>query len=94
MSKVSVRQPHRLGRQEARDRLAGFSEMLGKYGVKLAWTGDKASVKGLGVSGDVTISDDAVQVDLSLGLMARAAGVDAERLQGSITRRLAEAFAT
>jgi putative polyhydroxyalkanoate system protein len=93
MSKVSVRQPHSVGRQEAKSRLGGFSEMLGKYGVKLNWNGDKAAVQGFGVSGELAVSDDAVQVDLALGMMARAAGVDATRLQASIAKRLAEAFA-
>lgn len=92
MSTVHVRQPHRLDRSAARARLAGFEEMLKKYRVALAWSGDRAEIKGLGVSGDVVVGADAVDVTVKLGMMARAAGVDAERLRGSIARRLQEAY--
>jgi putative polyhydroxyalkanoate system protein len=92
MSKVSVRQSHSVSRSEAKERLASFSEMLTKYGVKLVWSGDKAAVKGMGVSGGVAVDDSAVQVDIKLGMMAKAVGVDPKRLQGSISRRLSEAF--
>ena len=92
MSKISVRQAHALPREDVRDRLSSFSQMLGKYGVKMVWSGDKATVKGMGVSGGVAVSEGDVQVDLKLGMLAKAAGVDASRLQGSIARRLAEAL--
>jgi putative polyhydroxyalkanoate system protein len=93
VSKVQVRQPHTLGKAEARQRLQGFEELLRKYKVSLDWTGDKAAIKGMGVSGDVSISDAAVEVNVVLGMLARAAGVDAGKLQGSIEKRLKEAFA-
>jgi putative polyhydroxyalkanoate system protein len=92
MSKISVRQSHGLAPSDVRERLSGFAEMLSKYGVKMKWSGDKATVKGLGVSGGVAVSDANVQVDLKLGMLAKAAGVDAGRLEGSIARRLAEAL--
>lgn len=93
MSQIHVRQPHSAGRAGARERLQSFESMLAKYKVKLAWKGDKAAIKGLGVSGDVAIDEDAVDVHVSLGMLARAAGIDADRLKGSIARRLQEAFA-
>jgi putative polyhydroxyalkanoate system protein len=92
MSKVSVRQAHSLSKAEAKEKLAGFEEMLKKYRVALEWRGDSAAIKGVGVSGNVAVSDAEVAVDLKLGMLARAAGIDAGRLQGSIARRLAEAY--
>ncbi len=92
MSKVSVRQPHTLGRAAAKAKLASFEEMLAKYKVKLAWNGDSATVQGLGVSGTVDVRDDHVEVGVSLGFLAKAAGVDATKLQSSITKRLLEAL--
>jgi putative polyhydroxyalkanoate system protein len=92
MSKISVRQPHSVGRAQARDKLGGFTEMLSKYGVKLKWAGDQATIKGMGVSGQLAVNDADVQVDLKLGMMARAAGVDPKRLEASIAKRLSSAF--
>lgn len=93
MSHVHVRQPHALSRDAAKAKLASFQELLGKYRVSLTWKGDTATISGLGVSGDVKVSDAAVDVDVKLGMLARAAGVDATKLQGTITKRLHEAFA-
>lgn len=92
MTAIHVRQPHRVDRATARTKLEGFTELLDKYRVKLAWNGDKAKVKGVGVSGDVAIGDDAVDVTLKLGMLAKAAGIDASRLKASIAKRLTAAF--
>lgn len=92
MANVRVTQPHALTRAEARTKLADFEDLLDRYRVKLAWAGDKAAIKGIGVSGDVVIGDDAVDVAVKLGMMAKAAGVDAKRLEASIRKRLAAAF--
>ncbi len=92
MSTIDVRQAHSLGRDEARERLGSLEQMMSKYGVKLEWSGDSAAIKGMAVSGDIHVHDDDVQVMLKLGMMAKAAGVDADRLKGSIERRLKEAF--
>lgn len=93
MSTVSVKQPHRLPLAEARSRLSTFEETLSKYGVKLKWKGDRAEIDGTGVSGDVSVSSTDVSVQIKLGLLARAAGVDAAKLQGSLEKRLAAALA-
>ena len=93
MSTIQVNQAHTLDRADARDRLGSLEEMMDKYGVKLDWDGDNADIKGFGVSGSVSVMDDAVEVVLTLSMMAKAAGVDPERLEGSITRRLVAAFA-
>ncbi len=92
MSTVKVTQPHSLSTAEAKGKLGSFEEMLGKYGVKLAWAGDRAEIKGVGVSGDVKVSADAVQVAVKLGMMAKAVGVDPAKLEKSIEKRLLAAL--
>ena len=92
MSKIKVSQGHTLSRDEARQRLGSFEETLQKYGAKLDWNGDRAEVKGIGVSGDVTVRDENVEISLKLGLIAKAAGVDPVRLQASIEKRLKAAM--
>jgi len=94
MSTIRVVQPHQQDSQTAKQSFGSFEEMMGKYGVKLKWSGAKAAIKGLGVSGDVVISDQAVTVTIKLGMMAKAAGVDATRLEASIRKRLKAAFET
>ena len=92
MSTVEVVQPHKVSLEDAKVRLASFEQQLGKVGAKLEWSGPKAEIKGMGVSGDVTYTPADVKVRVELGWMAKAAGVDPERLKGAIQRRLAEAF--
>lgn len=92
MSSVNVSVPHSLGASEARNRVRGFEDYIGKYGMKAEWSGNKAELKGFGASGNINVSDRAVDVALKLGLAARAAGVDGDRLRGSIQRRLEEAL--
>jgi putative polyhydroxyalkanoate system protein len=93
MSTIQVSQSHDMDREQARAKLGSFEEMMGKYGVKLEWDGDEAVIKGFGVSGDVRVTDGTVEILLKLSMMAKAAGVDPERLKGSVSRRLAAAFA-
>lgn len=93
MATVRVQQSHQLGKEGARSALQSFEEMLAKYRVKLAWSGSKADIKGTGVSGDVNVTDTGVDVRVELGMMARAVGVDATKLEASIRRRLHESLA-
>jgi putative polyhydroxyalkanoate system protein len=92
VSKIQISQRHNLSPEEARERLVEFDQTLQKYGARLDWRGQRATIKGIGVSGVVTIASDEVRVELKLGLIAKAAGVDPKRLQGSIERRLSAAF--
>lgn len=92
MANIRVQQPHQLGQDKAREALGKFEEMLAKYRVKLEWSGSKAKIKGVGVGGDVLVTNSDVTVNVELGMLARAAGVDANKLQSSIARRLQEAL--
>jgi len=92
MSKVVVQQNHSLNPDEAISQIAGFQEMMGKYGVKAKWKGHHADLRGLGVSGTIDVTNTEVVVTLKLGMMAKAAGVDANRLKNSIEKRLGPAL--
>ena len=92
MADVVVTQPHNVSADEARRRIGAFEEMMGKYGVKANWSGSKAKLKGLGVSGGIDIAATAVTVTVKLGMMAKAAGVNPDKLRASITKRLKAAF--
>lgn len=92
MANVQVTQAHAVTPEEARERLGDFGALLAKYRVALQWAGNRAAIKGTGVSGDVTIEPSRVVVSVKLGMLARAAGVDPKRLESSITRRLKAAF--
>jgi len=93
MGTINIRQEHTLSVDEARGRLAAFEEQMSSYGAKLVWDGPKAEVTGLGVSGSAVITETVVELTLKLGMLARAAGVDEERLRSSIARRLVIALA-
>ena len=89
---IKVSQPHSFTVAEAKTKLGSFEEMLGKYGVKLAWKGDRADIKGIGVSGGVAVTDSEVEVTVKLGMMAKAAGVNEGKLTKSIEKRLRNAL--
>lgn len=92
MADVRVTQPHSLSRDDAKQKMGGFEEMMKKYGVDAKWSGSHADLKGTGVKGSIDIADSDVRVELKLGMLAKAAGIDAARLEKSIGRRLKEAF--
>ncbi|MGB5374869.1 MAG: polyhydroxyalkanoic acid system family protein, partial [Polyangiales bacterium] len=73
-------------------KLGGFEDMMKKYGVSAKWSGSHADLKGTGVKGAIDITDSDVRVELKLGMLAKAAGIDPDRLSKSIGRRLKEAF--
>jgi len=93
MGTISIRQQHNLGQETAQGRLQGFEEQMTKYGASLEWKGNRAEVKGMGVSGFALVTDDVVEITLKLGMIAKAVGVDEERLQSSLQRRLGLALA-
>ncbi len=93
MPDVRVTQPHSLPPDAVRERLAGFADMLGKYGVKLTWSGHDAALGGVpGVGGHVKVGAKQVEVLVSLSRMVTMMGIDPGKLEGSIKRRLEEAL--
>lgn len=92
MAKVVVQKNHSLSPGEAISKISGFQEMMAKFGVKEKWKGHHADLKGLGVSGSIDVSDSQVVITVKLGMMAKAAGVDPDRLKNSIEKRLGPAL--
>ncbi|MBI4819120.1 MAG: polyhydroxyalkanoic acid system family protein [Deltaproteobacteria bacterium] len=92
MSTVEVVEPHALPVDQAKAALGGFADDIKKYGMKLEWHGAKADLKGVGASGSVDVTSSAVKVVIKLGLVAKAAGVDAGKLEASIRKRLKAAL--
>lgn len=93
MSQVNVRVTHQKDPSSIRAQIGSFEEMLNKYAVKINWNGNKAELKNPAISGHIDIGDDYVEVQIKLGMMAKAMGINAEKLSGSIRRRLEEALA-
>ena len=93
MADVHVREAHALEPTEAKQRVLSFEDDMKKFGVKASWKGTHADLKGTGVSGSIEVTSSEVTVSLKLGMLARAAGIDAQRLEGSIRKRLKAALA-
>lgn len=93
MATIQIQKDHSLSAAEAKTAVTSFDELLSKYRVKLDWSGNTAKVKGIGVGGDVVVTDRDVRIKLELGMLARAAGVDAGKLEASLRKRLDAAFA-
>ena len=90
MSNVRVVEKHQLGADEAKNRVVAFSSFLESKGVKATWRGNSADIKGpFGVGGDILVTDNDVQVNVKLPMMARAV-IKSDKLENSIRRRLAE----
>ena len=94
MATVRVEQAHSLSVEEAKKALDEFAKDIAKFGMKLEWNGATAVLKGTGASGDVSVESERVVVTVKLGLLAKAAGVNPDRLEGSIGRRLASALSS
>ncbi len=88
MAEITIVENHSLPAAEAKERVLAFEEMMSKYGVRANWSGNDAKLKGMGVSGNMRVTDSEVRVVLKLGMMARAAGVDPKRLKASVQKRL------
>jgi putative polyhydroxyalkanoate system protein len=71
MPKISITRPHSLSPAVIKQRINDLGEKLqSKYQAKTSWDGEKAmNVKGPGVEGKLTISDNKVDVNLDLGFL-------------------------
>jgi putative polyhydroxyalkanoate system protein len=69
MGTIQIRKSHRLGRREAHRRIQALEpELNQKYGVRLAWQGERADVRASKLSGQLVVDDSQLSVDLRLGL--------------------------
>lgn len=71
MPKISISKPHSLTPVVIKQRLVDLgAKLTEKYQAKTSWDGDKSmNVKGPGVEGKLTISDNKVDVNLDLGFL-------------------------
>ena len=92
MSTIRVCEQHRLEQDAAKSKVSVFEDMVSKFGVKVIWSDYKAEVKGMGIGGNIVVTEQDVTVTLKLGMMAKAAGVKADKLESSIRKRLVDAL--
>ncbi|MFO0724796.1 MAG: polyhydroxyalkanoic acid system family protein [Myxococcota bacterium] len=92
MSEVRVEEAHKLEVEVAKQKLGTFADEIKKYGMSLSWKGNEADLKGTGASGSVKVSATNVVVVVKLGMLAKAAGVNPDKLKDSISKRLKAAL--
>ncbi len=71
MSKITIRREHAGGLDKARaaaDQIA--SEMNQKFGVQCRWQGDTMAFTHSALRGQIQVSDELIEVDAKLGLLA------------------------
>jgi putative polyhydroxyalkanoate system protein len=65
---LNIKSNHSLGRAEARRRVDKIADSLGsKYGLTSAWEGDALKISGSGVNGRIEVTEQSVDVDVTLG---------------------------
>lgn len=90
MADIEIKREHSLGVDGATERLRSIEPKLrDKFGVTLVWEGDRAQVKGKGVSGDVSVDAQSVGLSLKLGLMLKPLkGKIRESIERSVDKAL------
>jgi len=88
MATISIERSHTLSLDQARAAIGKFEGDLQRFGLKAEWKGNVAQLKGTGASGEIRIDQSRVTIEIKLGLLAKAAGIDATRVQASIEKRL------
>jgi putative polyhydroxyalkanoate system protein len=88
MADILVVEKHSLAPEEAKRRVQSFEDQLEKWRLKAHWSGLNAELKGTGASGAITVGPSEVRVEIKLGFLAKAAGIDKDRAQASIQKRL------
>ena len=89
MPDLHVSEPHALSVDELRRRLAGFTDVLAKYGARLEWEGAVGRVRGVpGVGGHVTLAPGRVDVHVSIAWFVARMGLDPRKLEATVRRRL------
>ena len=91
MAKIDIRRTHNLGISEARTRVAQIEpDLRSKYGVSLTWSGDRAVVKGPGVTGDAWLDPTDLGMSLKLSMLLRPL---AGKIKSAIERAVDDALA-
>jgi len=74
MADINIGKPHGLEMHDARERLEKMAgELQSQYGIKSRWEGNTATLSGTGLKkGVVRLTDSAINVEISLGMLAKA----------------------
>lgn len=73
MAGFQIRKPHSMEKEALREAAQELASQLeAEHGVRARWEGDCVRIRGAGVDGRLTLSDDYVLVSVELGLMASA----------------------
>ncbi|MED5465865.1 MAG: polyhydroxyalkanoic acid system family protein [Myxococcota bacterium] len=93
MAKIRIDEAHGLGSADAaRAKVEPVEEKLkDKFGVTFHWAGNKAAIKGKGVSGEFRFDDERFAVDLKLNmLLTPMAGKIEESIRRAIERAMSD----
>ena len=93
MAKIRIDEAHGLGRADAaRAKVEPVEEKLkDKFGVTFHWAGNKAAIKGKGVSGEFRFDAERFAVDLKLYmLLTPMAGKIEESIRRAIERAMSD----
>jgi putative polyhydroxyalkanoate system protein len=88
MATISIVEPHTHLPEEAKRRVQLFEDQLDKWRMKATWKGLNAELSGTGASGSIVVGPKEVKVEVKLGFLAKAAGIDPLRAEASIRKRL------
>ena len=88
MATINIERTHTLSLDQARSAIDKFEGDLKRFGLKAEWKGNVAQLKGTGASGEIRVEPSKVSIEIKLGLLAKAAGIDPTRVQASIEKRL------
>jgi putative polyhydroxyalkanoate system protein len=70
MSNIHIKRRHRVPREELRKRVERLAQDLkSKLNADYAWKGDSLRFKRSGASGSIDIAEDAIELNIKLGLM-------------------------
>ena len=92
MAQIKVEREHSLDMQEARRRVESVAGKLKeRYGVQVSWCGERADLKGPGVSGVLEVLHNRVRVEIKLGLVLRPMkGKITEAIERALDRHVAD----
>lgn len=91
MSKIHVARPHHLGLEAARAELERIAARVrDEYGAEYHWDGDVLYFKRSGISGQIVVADDSMDLTIKLGLLLTAMK---GQIEDRLTHKIDEALA-
>ena len=90
---MRIRRSHHLGRAEARQRAEKIAAYLeNQYALRWSWQGDHLHVQGNGVTGQLMVEEDALELNVRLGFALKMMeGPIRSAIEQAIDKELAKA---